>query len=1076
MNEKLSGSPVRLNRRRWLQATAAAASGPLTVSSLQAADDKAVVHGRIKQSVAFWCFSSAGEKWDIDKTCQVAKTLGCKSVELLGPKHWDALKQHGLVCAMASNGMPGSFTKGWNNPLYREELSVRTQQAIDDCAAAGHPNVIAFTGYKWRNADDPASGAIPRDEAADHCVQGLKKLAGHAEKKGVTICLEHLNTRDASHPMKGHPGYQGDDLDWMASIIRRVGSPRVKLLFDIYHVQIMHGDVIRRLEQNQGHHRPHPHRGKPRPRRARRSAGDQLPADHAETPGHRLHRLCRPGVHSYPESARRPAPGSPDLRCVRSRGRSTMLCLSSNSLLHRREFLHSGLGAAGLLLADRLGAAAPDRFDVVVVGGTPGGIAAAVTATRLGRSVALVEYHRHMGGMSASGLGKSDIEHRPLIQGLFDEFVGQVRQHYINRFGLDSEDVKLCKDGYYYEPSVAEAIFEKLIAAQKGITRMPYHQLESARIESGRLTTISVKDRQSGETKTLRARVFIDATYEGDLVAAAGAEFRLGREAREEFKEPHAGHIYVDWRNEQTLPGGTGKGDKRLQAYTYRLCLSSDPDNGHRLKEPPESYDRKRYLGYLDDVQSGRFGPEANTTRVALSIAAIPNRKTDVNMNPRGLGFVFVGENEGYVEADWRGREQIAGRIRNLTLGLLWFLQNDRDVPAAHRELAGRYHLARDEFTDNGHFPFQLYVREARRLVGAYTLTEADITNLREGPGGAAARRRGRRGRIPGRQFSGAEAAARRQPGAGGLSVHVAVDHPAVPDPVPNHGAAEARRVARAGGRLDHARRLQLDPPRANLDGLGTGGGHGGARRYRTPGRRTGRPDPRGPGSVAPAKTGARCAGSPGEARQVTCCRRNSTMTSRFRISTPRSRLFLALLLVLMAGRASAAEPYDLVIRNGRIVDGTGNPWFRRRRRHPRRPDRRGRARPAGAGEARDRRQGPGRRARLHRHALALRLPAPRRRQRPEQDPPGRDDGSPRRRQLGRADPGQAAARAGERQGHAGPRSATTSTRWRSTASPSTSPPTSASTTSGKACMGTSFERPTPEQLERDEEARRPRR
>jgi hydroxypyruvate isomerase len=114
---------------------------------------------------------------------------------------------------------------------------------------AGFPNVIAFSGYKWKNAEDPKSGEIGRDEGAANCVKGLKEIAGYAEKKGVTICLEHLNTRDDTHPMKGHPGYQGDDLDWMAGILRKVASPRVKLLFDIYHVQIMHGDVIRRLEQ-----------------------------------------------------------------------------------------------------------------------------------------------------------------------------------------------------------------------------------------------------------------------------------------------------------------------------------------------------------------------------------------------------------------------------------------------------------------------------------------------------------------------------------------------------------------------------------------------------------------------------------------------------------------------------------------------------------------------------------------------------------------------------------------------------------------------------------------------------------
>jgi hydroxypyruvate isomerase len=170
---------------------------------------------------------------------------------LLGPEHWGVLKKHGLTCAIGPNGMPGApFVKGFNNPRYHEEVSARLKKAIDACAEAGVPNVITFTGYRWRDADDPKSGAIPRDEAADHCVKGLKQVVGHAEKKGVTICMEHLNTRDDSHPMKGHPGYQGDDLDWVGQIIRRVGSERMKLLFDIYHVQIMHGDLIRRIEQN----------------------------------------------------------------------------------------------------------------------------------------------------------------------------------------------------------------------------------------------------------------------------------------------------------------------------------------------------------------------------------------------------------------------------------------------------------------------------------------------------------------------------------------------------------------------------------------------------------------------------------------------------------------------------------------------------------------------------------------------------------------------------------------------------------------------------------------------------------
>ena len=206
--------------------------------------------GNINHSLVYWCYNVAGEKWDLETMCGIAKELGCKSIEILGPDAFPTLKKHGLTCALAANGMPGApFMRGFNNPAYHAEVIARTTETIDACAEHGMPAVIAFTGYKWRDADDPTSGEISLEEGADNCVAGLKKIAAHAEKKGVTICLEHLNTRDGSHPMKGHPGYQGDDIDYVANICRRVGSPRVKLLFDIYHVQVMNGDVIRRLEE-----------------------------------------------------------------------------------------------------------------------------------------------------------------------------------------------------------------------------------------------------------------------------------------------------------------------------------------------------------------------------------------------------------------------------------------------------------------------------------------------------------------------------------------------------------------------------------------------------------------------------------------------------------------------------------------------------------------------------------------------------------------------------------------------------------------------------------------------------------
>lgn len=384
-----------------------------------------------------------------------------------------------------------------------------------------------------------------------------------------------------------------------------------------------------------------------------------------------------------------------------------------------------------------------ETFDIVVVGGTPGGVAAAVAAARFGHRVALVERHAHLGGMSASGLGKSDIEHRGLIGGLFREFVERVRGHYVDRYGPESPEVGLCRDGYYYEPSVAEEAFDALVRGESSLQVLRSHELRSATCVGGRATSVVVADRRSGRSRTLAGRVLLDATYEGDLYAMAGAPFRLGRESRQEFDEPHAGVVYFDYDSLEFLPGSTGEADGRLPAYTYRLCLTTDPANSVVLEAPPPGFGPQRYRPYLEDLAAGRLGsprtfvegwgyyPEHfDTLMRALSVTDLPNRKVDANINPRPLAFPFAEENAGYVEVSWSERDAICERHRDLTLGLLYFLQNDPEVPAAHREMARRYHRPRDEFEDSGHFPFQIYVREARRLRGRYTLSELDVTRL----------------------------------------------------------------------------------------------------------------------------------------------------------------------------------------------------------------------------------------------------------------------------------------------------------------------------------------------------------
>lgn len=385
--------------------------------------------------------------------------------------------------------------------------------------------------------------------------------------------------------------------------------------------------------------------------------------------------------------------------------------------------------------------------DVVIYGGTPGGIAAAVSAARLGREVTLVEHHQHIGGMTTSGLGKSDIENRAMIGGIFKEFIAGVLEHYVTTYGATHESTKLCQDGYYAEPHVAEKVLEALVVEQPKITVLKGWRLMGAQVEKNKLTSITILNRQNGTEQQLAAAVFIDATYEGDLYAAAGAEFRLGRESRAEFNEPHAGVVYFDYQAHEFLPGTTGEADDRLPAYTYRLCLTKDPANALRMTEPPPGYDRKEYVGYFDDLKAGRLaGPKVfkpgrgynpahfDTLVRALSVTDIPNGKTDVNINPRPLGFPFCEENRGYIEGDDATRQRICERHRSLVLGLLWFLQNDTEVPEAHRKLANELHLPKDEFTDNGGFPWQLYVREGRRLVGEHTLTEHDITGKGQEP------------------------------------------------------------------------------------------------------------------------------------------------------------------------------------------------------------------------------------------------------------------------------------------------------------------------------------------------------
>jgi len=245
MNEKECLPSSRISRRGLLRNTVAGLAGAATLGGLsnhahaQPRSTQATpLKGRIKQSVVSWCFAN---HWNLEETCRVARELGCKSVELVGPDQWETLRRFGLTCAISPIAVKGPpFIKGFNNPEYHPWLIEVTRKAVDQSADFGCPNVIAFTGF---------SENFSREEGARNCVEGLKKIAAYAEKKRVTVCLEMLNSRVGDHPDKGHPGYQGDHVDYCMDILHAVESPRVKLLFDVYHVQIMDGDVIRRIHQ-----------------------------------------------------------------------------------------------------------------------------------------------------------------------------------------------------------------------------------------------------------------------------------------------------------------------------------------------------------------------------------------------------------------------------------------------------------------------------------------------------------------------------------------------------------------------------------------------------------------------------------------------------------------------------------------------------------------------------------------------------------------------------------------------------------------------------------------------------------